>query len=156
MTVALAPPWSGTAGLMRSLALGGAQAEGEALARRNGELDAGLRRARANARQAEGDRDRLSQRVAALDRQVRLQPPSACRPTACAVRATPPADRNAVWNPANPLVFRPGPGPPLMYSVSQFCSSCGLTSPCGLFSFHGANVMNKRIHTGSAGTAVNC
>ena len=47
-----------------------AQAEGEALSRRTGELDAGLRRARAAAAEAVADKDRCSTRATALKAQV--------------------------------------------------------------------------------------
>ena len=46
------------------------QSEGEALARRNGELEAALRRVRAAARESDAGADRNSQRVIALEDQA--------------------------------------------------------------------------------------
>jgi hypothetical protein len=54
------------------------QAEGEALSRKNGELEATVRKLRSSLRDAELERDRLSTRVQALESQAGLGAGLAC------------------------------------------------------------------------------
>lgn len=56
--------------------VGWLQGEGEQLARKNGELEAALRRVRAANRDSDAERDRLAARIASLESQARSSCPN--------------------------------------------------------------------------------
>lgn len=69
--------------------LGARQAEGEALARKNGELEATVRKLRASVRQLETERDRTAGRLAALEASLASEQERAIQATQAAAVQVP-------------------------------------------------------------------